>query len=62
MRQGSEQLKEKQRQMIYKELVEKTAGIWQPGDGLAYQEKLRAEWEQRPQDHLLKASDEDNLR
>jgi hypothetical protein len=28
-------------------LVECTTGIWKKGDGLAYQEKLRAEWEHR---------------
>lgn len=26
-------------------LLETTKGIWQHGDGLAYQEKLRAEWD-----------------
>ena len=25
-------------------LLKKTAGIWQQGDGLTYQEKLRKEW------------------
>ena len=27
-----------------KEILRKTAGIWQNGDGLAWQRKLRAEW------------------
>lgn len=26
-------------------LLRKTAGIWSQGDGLAYQERLRGEWE-----------------
>lgn len=26
-------------------LLENTKGIWQQGDGLAYQENLRAEWD-----------------
>jgi hypothetical protein len=29
----------------FEELTERTAGIWEAGDGLAYQERLRAEWE-----------------
>jgi hypothetical protein len=28
----------------YQKLVHKTKGIWSKGDGLKYQEKLRAEW------------------
>jgi len=25
-------------------ILQKTSGIWQNGDGLAYQEKIRQEW------------------
>ena len=51
--QGIEQVKMKHRQKIYKQLVERTTGIWKKGDGLAYQEKLRAEWEQRLRDYTF---------
>lgn len=52
-------MKKRQRQKIIKNLLKSTAGIWKKGDGLAYQEKLGAEWEQRLQENrLLKASDE----
>lgn len=43
------QMNQGQRRKIYKKLVERTAGIWKKRDGLAYQEKLRAEWDQRLQ-------------
>ena len=29
----------------FEELIEQTAGIWEAGDGLEYQERLRTEWE-----------------
>lgn len=45
IRQGIGQLKKDQRQQTYHRLVESTGGIWQKGDGLAYQVKMRAEWE-----------------
>ena len=45
IRQGIDQLKRAKRQQTYRQLVENTRGIWKKGDGLAYQEKLRAEWE-----------------
>ena len=45
IRQGIDQLKRAKRQQTYRQLVENTRGIWQTGDGLAYQKKLRAEWE-----------------
>lgn len=31
--------------MKARDLLEKTYGIWQHGDGLHYQQKLRAEWD-----------------
>jgi len=45
VRQGIYLLKKEQRQNTYQRLVESTCGIWKKGDGLAYQEKLRGEWE-----------------
>jgi hypothetical protein len=45
IRQGIGQLKKSKGQKTYQKLVEKTRGTWKKGDGLAYQEKLRAEWE-----------------
>ena len=32
------------RQKEVHEILRKTAGIWQNGDGLAWQKKLRSEW------------------
>ena len=32
------------RKKIYKRLVQSTIGIWDKGNGLAYQKKLRADW------------------
>jgi hypothetical protein len=29
----------------YRRLVRETAGIWQQGDGLHYQKKMRSQWE-----------------
>ncbi|ULJ60586.1 hypothetical protein [Wielerella bovis] len=40
--------KQSQKQAIdedFLQLLDKTKGIWQHGDGLAFQEKLRSEWE-----------------
>ncbi len=31
----------------FKTLLKKTAGIWTSGDGLAFQKKLRSEWEKK---------------
>jgi hypothetical protein len=45
IRQGISLLKKEQRQKAYQELVESTCGIWKKGDDLAYQEKMRVEWE-----------------
>jgi hypothetical protein len=44
IRRGIDQLKRANRQQTYRQLVEKTRGVWKKGDGLAYQKKLRAEW------------------
>ncbi len=45
IRQGIGQLKKAQRRRTYQELVERTSGTWQQEDGLAFQEKMRAEWD-----------------
>jgi hypothetical protein len=45
IRQGIGHLKKSQRHKIYQNLVERTSGIWQKGDGLEYQRQLRAEWD-----------------
>jgi hypothetical protein len=45
IRQGVNQLKQGQRQKTYQRLVESTHGIWKKGNGLAYQGKMRDEWE-----------------
>ena len=45
IRQGIGQLRKSKGQQTYQKLVEKTRGTWKKVDGLAYQEKLRAEWE-----------------
>lgn len=40
--------KQSQKQSIdddFLQLLDKTKGIWKHGDGLAFQEKLRSEWE-----------------
>ncbi|MHB8070002.1 MAG: hypothetical protein ACYDIC_19090 [Desulfobaccales bacterium] len=45
IRQGIRLLKKRERQNTYHRLVESTSGIWKKGEGLAYQEKLRREWD-----------------
>lgn len=34
------------------EMLRRTSGIWQGGDGLEHQERLRAEWEETPEGAL----------
>ena len=57
-------MNKRERKRIYQRLVRNTTGIWNKGDGLAYQEELRAEWDDQSLQgyHLLKPTDEDNLR
>ncbi|MBY6240682.1 ribbon-helix-helix protein, CopG family [Methylosinus sp. Sm6] len=31
----------------FDELLERSRGLWREGDGLAYQRRLRADWEER---------------
>jgi hypothetical protein len=44
IRQGIRRLKEAERRETYRILVDRTRGIWDKGDGLAYQRKTRSEW------------------
>ncbi len=36
---------ERQKEPAMDQLLQQTKGIWQHGDGLAYQQKLRDEWD-----------------
>ncbi len=47
-------MNKRERKKIYRRLAEDTAGIWNKGDGLAYQETLREEWDNRVQSLLQK--------
>jgi hypothetical protein len=44
IRQGIRKLKEVELLENYQSLVNNTTGLWKKGDGLAYQKKIRAEW------------------
>ncbi|OPX18965.1 MAG: hypothetical protein BZ151_11780 [Desulfobacca sp. 4484_104] len=46
VRKGLAILRRQGSQDTYSQLVEKTKGIWHQGDGLAYQQALRSEWDQ----------------
>jgi hypothetical protein len=43
VRQAVGLLKKEQRQKTYQKLVRSTCGIWEKGDGLAYQQEMRGE-------------------
>jgi len=45
VRQGIGLLKKRQRQNTYQKMVEITCGIWKKGEGLAYQQEMRGEWD-----------------
>ena len=45
IRQGVKQLKESMAKNTYSILVQNTRGVWKKGDGLAYQNRIRSEWE-----------------
>jgi len=38
-------LREDREKDVYRALVEQTRGTWKQGDGLEYQQRMRAEWE-----------------
>lgn len=44
IRQGISVLKNLKTEQTYRQLVMKTGGLWQKGDGLEYQKKIRSEW------------------
>ncbi len=44
IRQGIRKLKEMELHENYRALVKNSRGLWKKGDGLAYQNKIRAEW------------------
>jgi hypothetical protein len=45
IRKGITCFKSAEGKKTYKALVEKTKGLWSPGEGLDYQERLRSEWD-----------------
>ena len=44
VRRGIACLKSAEGEGAYRELVQKTRGIWKRGDALEYQEEIRSEW------------------
>jgi hypothetical protein len=44
IRRGISRLKKEEYKSTYKEIVRKTVGLWEKGDGLQYQDELRSEW------------------
>ncbi len=44
---GILELKEKESENFYKTMVRETQGIWEEGDGLEYQKKIRSEWSEK---------------
>ena len=47
IRQSIKKLKANKSGETYSIMVRKTRGLWKRGDGLKYQNRLRAEWEQQ---------------
>ena len=45
VRQSIKRLKENKADETYSIMVKKTRGLWKRGDGLKYQNRVRAEWE-----------------
>ena len=44
VRRGIHSLKELSAKDTYQMLIRRTEGVWKKGDGLKYQQKIRAEW------------------
>ena len=44
VRRGIACLKAAEGDVAYRELIQKTRGIWKRGDALRYQEEIRSEW------------------
>ena len=47
IRQGIRKLKEAELFENYRTIVKKSKGLWKNGEGLDYQQKIRAEWNSR---------------
>ncbi|MFZ5798590.1 MAG: hypothetical protein ACOY3O_09215 [Thermodesulfobacteriota bacterium] len=47
IRQGIRILKESMQPDNYRAVLRQTKGIWKAGDGLAYQDAIRSEWDAR---------------
>jgi len=47
IRQSIKRLKENKSDETYLIMVKRTRGLWKGGDGLKYQNRLRAEWERQ---------------
>ncbi|RQD75531.1 hypothetical protein [Desulfonatronospira sp. MSAO_Bac3] len=45
VRRALRMLREDREKDVYRALVEQTRGTWKQGDGLEYQQRMRAEWE-----------------
>jgi len=45
IRRGIKQLKNAMAESTYGTLVQNTRGVWEKGDGLAFQKEIRSEWE-----------------
>ena len=44
IRKGITKLRQEEESDVYQTLLERTKGIWNKGDGLKYQQKMRSEW------------------
>jgi hypothetical protein len=47
VRRAIRRYREAEAEPTFQELVQRSKGIWRRGDGLAWQEKLRGEWDDR---------------
>jgi hypothetical protein len=50
VRRYREQCEAGEGQTSLEQLLQRTSGIWRGGDGLAYQQRIRDEWEATPDD------------
>ena len=48
VRRGISRLKADEGRSHYKKILNRTKGIWERGDGLAYQKTIRNEWDEVP--------------
>ena len=47
IRKGIRKLKADELQETYKAIVQESSGIWKEGNGLAYQNNIRSEWDRK---------------